>query len=705
MASFQTGFGKGWGMGCAPSTPVTRVEANPEGATLTRTEPGKPAEVRRVTSSSRADAAGSSGTSFCAPGEVPQVAVDAEQDPHREGWLAGKWAASTDDRERVDALRRLGILLSAREPAFDRLTQLGSALFSAPICLISFVDEEEQWFKAAVGLDAPSTSRDMAFCTYTTLRETNGVFVVLDARADQRFVANPLVAGPPNIAFYAGAPIFHPNTRHKLGSFCVIDSKPRTAFDERQKLLLLTFAQHVTHELVSRATAMANRSKTQTLMTMANEMRETQRSLETSVANYRNLIEAANAPIFAVKNAHLLPVTIWNRRMEQITGIRADAAIGRPIVDVFEFASSNSSSERQKLILAIRAALEAQRLRGAQRDVGLADVGQAHLARPRPAADPAIAAAPVPVTESVVSSPAVDIEIVTSHSAVDSPTHLQLAMTPIVQDGDRTTGVVCICEDVSERLRREGEHMRAVALERADQAKSAFLASLSHEMRTPLNGMIGMLELALNDPGLRQTRSARFVKQAWTSSRLLLNLISDTHDIARIEAGQLVLEEEIFTPLEVADVAVGVVAADARKKHLRLAIKMDPHVRTQCCVGDTHRIARVLINLLYNRCAGSLVAIAVRGSLTGGGPTAHCQLPVVRFAASSSRVRGPSRCVPSCSALKTAVTLLGTAAATGARRARPPRRWLTRSPAEPTTARRAASISSWPSRWRTRAAA
>lgn len=125
--------------------------------------------------------------------------------------------------------------MQEREESFDRVTQMGATLFETPMCLISFVDEDEQWFKSAVGLESSSTGRDAAFCTYTVLRDMPGPFVVLDARNDIRFAKNPLVTGPPFIQFYAGAPIYHPDSQHKMGSFCVLDTKPWPVFTDKNR--------------------------------------------------------------------------------------------------------------------------------------------------------------------------------------------------------------------------------------------------------------------------------------------------------------------------------------------------------------------------------------------------------------------------------------------------------------------------------------
>ena len=128
-----------------------------------------------------------------------------------------------DEAERLAALRELLILDTPPEERFDRIVRFAADEFDVPIALVSLVDADRQWFKARVGLDACSTSRDAAFCGYAILDPQ--VLVVEDALADPRFADNPLVLGPPGIRFYAGAPLEVAGRR--IGTLCVIDTRPR----------------------------------------------------------------------------------------------------------------------------------------------------------------------------------------------------------------------------------------------------------------------------------------------------------------------------------------------------------------------------------------------------------------------------------------------------------------------------------------------
>lgn len=141
---------------------------------------------------------------------------------------------------RIEALRSFAVLDAQADAAIHRLAQLAQSLFDAPIALVSLVDEDRQWFKARLGLEAPETPRDHAFCAHTITQAPETVMVVEDATADPRFADNPLVTGAPDIRFYAGATL-STKEGHNLGTLCVIDTKPRPRPDEaaleRLKLL------------------------------------------------------------------------------------------------------------------------------------------------------------------------------------------------------------------------------------------------------------------------------------------------------------------------------------------------------------------------------------------------------------------------------------------------------------------------------------
>lgn len=124
---------------------------------------------------------------------------------------------------RLKVLNDAKILDTPKDTVLDELTARAKRQFDVEIAVVSLVAKDRQWFKSRQGLDAAQTPRDVAFCDYTVTCQD--VFIIPDARADERFKNNPLVTGHPFIRFYAGAPISV--LGQNIGSFCVISSQPR----------------------------------------------------------------------------------------------------------------------------------------------------------------------------------------------------------------------------------------------------------------------------------------------------------------------------------------------------------------------------------------------------------------------------------------------------------------------------------------------
>lgn len=134
----------------------------------------------------------------------------------------------------MQAILDLKVLDTPSDPNFDSLVRLTSDLLGAKIALVSIMDAERQWFRAAVGLDESETPRELAFCAHTIMGPE--VFVVEDAALDPRFAPHPWVMGDPRIRFYAGAPLMiEPGLA--AGTLCVIDDKPRRLSDHALKTL------------------------------------------------------------------------------------------------------------------------------------------------------------------------------------------------------------------------------------------------------------------------------------------------------------------------------------------------------------------------------------------------------------------------------------------------------------------------------------
>lgn len=189
----------------------------------------------------------------------------------------------------------------------------------------------------------------------------------------------------------------------------------------------------------------------------------------------------------------------------------------------------------------------------------------------------------------VMGSPKADISVpITSHERVTYALIVALALLYFA------TGYVAYR---SEKAHLRYEELRRLAAEEASQAKSRFLAQTSHELRTPMNGVIGMTELALNasDAGERE-RYLHVVKECANS---LLSGINDILDLSRIEAGKLELIRMPFNLPECVAGTLAPLASLARRKKSRLQWEVAPEVPSMLS-GDPGRLRQVLTNLVGN---------------------------------------------------------------------------------------------------------
>ncbi|HEX2344375.1 MAG TPA: GAF domain-containing protein [Vicinamibacterales bacterium] len=153
---------------------------------------------------------------------------------------------------RLAALQRLSILDTPPEAALDRLTRIACRMLHAPIGLVSLVDRDRQFFKSCVGLPQPIASERQTPLSHSFCKHVVGSakpLIVDDARVNPLVQMNPAIQLM-GIAAYAGIPLTT-SDGHVIGSFCVIDSRPRTwSYEDVETLQEL--ATCVMHEVEGR---------------------------------------------------------------------------------------------------------------------------------------------------------------------------------------------------------------------------------------------------------------------------------------------------------------------------------------------------------------------------------------------------------------------------------------------------------------------
>ncbi|QYJ98594.1 response regulator [Shewanella alkalitolerans] len=186
---------------------------------------------------------------------------------------------------------------------------------------------------------------------------------------------------------------------------------------------------------------------------------------------------------------------------------------------------------------------------------------------------------------------------------------LYVSVSPILGENKHALGVAIIIRDVSiekqaakkiQLVNAELEKkvaIRTQELQKASLVKSSFISNISHEMRTPLNGIVGTLNLVRKDS--LTERQARYLEMAEVSVNTLSALINDVLDLSKIEAGKLDLDMSSFNPLNLIESVCSSMAVKAQEKGIEFVIDV-VDLRCQSIDSDPHRITQILTNLINN---------------------------------------------------------------------------------------------------------
>ena len=157
--------------------------------------------------------------------------------------------------------------------------------------------------------------------------------------------------------------------------------------------------------------------------------------------------------------------------------------------------------------------------------------------------------------------------------------------------------------DVDRETRKSMEQQQTLqealkAAESANKAKTAFLSNMSHEIRTPMNAIIGLDNIALNDPTISdQTRE--HLEKIGTSAHHLLGIINDILDMSRIESGRLTIKNEEFSFSKALEQVNTIISGQCRDKGLNYECRTEGQI-DEYYIGDDRKLRQVMINILGN---------------------------------------------------------------------------------------------------------
>ncbi|WP_243438934.1 PAS domain-containing sensor histidine kinase [Fundidesulfovibrio soli] len=278
-----------------------------------------------------------------------------------------------------------------------------------------------------------------------------------------------------------------------------------------------------------------------------------QDALRESEARYRAVVERAGVGIVLMDASGV--VRTWNAKAEEILGVPAEEALGRPI---------------------------------RERDWKVTwENGEPMAVEDFPSMSTLRTGNPVIGAVLGVSPPSGGFRWITVNT------------TPVLMDGEDAPRAVSITfSDDTLRRRNEAELQEARrAAEASSEAKSEFLANMSHELRTPLNGIIGMLQLL--ETSALDLEQRQHLHMVLKSSRRLANLLGDILDLSRLEEGRIGLEPAPFAPASLAADLEELFAPAALEAGTTLECVVAPDV-PPTLAGDEPRVRQILFNLVGN---------------------------------------------------------------------------------------------------------
>ena len=160
-------------------------------------------------------------------------------------------------------------------------------------------------------------------------------------------------------------------------------------------------------------------------------------------------------------------------------------------------------------------------------------------------------------------------------------------------------GFTVIDEEMRESMAKNHALAEALAAaEEASKAKTAFLSNMSHEIRTPMNAIIGLNNIAMNEPSASE-KVKEYLARIGTSANHLLSIINDILDMSRIESGRMTIKSEEFSFARVLEQVNTIISGQCRDKNLQYDCRTGGDVRDYY-IGDDMKLRQVMINILGN---------------------------------------------------------------------------------------------------------
>ena len=611
-----------------------------------------------------------------------------------------------DEDASLAALHWLDPLTAKPDAVLDSLTRCAAAVAGVPMALVVLLDHHRAHTFSGVQTTLDEAPRDFAISTHTIIGD--GPLEIPDARADPRFSNNPMVTGEPHVRFYFGVPLSV--DKQRVGSLCIIDRQPRTLTTSQRDALVDLAA--VTSELLvhrrDKAALQDSQARLADVVLAASDWQwHTDAShhfswrsegfaaalgIDLDLDNFSALM------LFDELGESLQPVdylaTLLDKqqlfRLATVTARREGITHHIALSAIPKFDGAGSFIGYRGVAKDISALVVSRRV-AAQRWLPLPKIaqnvpGMIYQFRSWPdgrTAFPYASEGTNTIYEVTPEQVREDASIVFTRlhpedldevAASIEQSRLTLAAWRLAYrvllpsrglrwlEGHATPERVSdgsvlwhgFITDITERRKLEALQTEKIVAEQASIAKSKFLARASHQLRTPLNAVLGFTQLMQRDTSI-SARTAEHLEHVRTAGSHLMALVEDLLDLSSIEQGSRPLKFSPQSVQECLQEVLMLVGPMAAEQAVTINLGLPPD--TVLVLADARGLKQVMINLLSNAIkfspnqatlnvdlqqTAAEVGISVTDSGLGMNDLQRSQLfqPFNRLGAEASRVKG-----------------------------------------------------------------